>query len=359
VEKDEDEDDIDLQSSGSDFEEELRKETFSGRKRKSIGTTAESESSDDDDDEEEDDDSSRAARKPKKRISRKSGSATPDHNSNSKRKSFFARNSNTPSGPPTNGVTKKDEIDVPNPSFLSLSESSESDNDDRVVAKAAPDAKHSDQTASGKAKLSAPKKADFSQEFAFTQLQALARDHEDEDDHQPWVRKTSSSHSSPVKRKDLHLEASELMALVEEPQSEESDSADDEDEQPEVAPEIKTELASTSSAAIEVTVPLFDQNKRKKKLTEEDVAAKLKRQMDRFRREQQVALHKAHVVCLVAHVRHANAALSQTLVLAAALSVVPQAHAVATKSLTVTKLGQMLSWFKEAFRSKSRSQELR
>merc|ERR1712156_414862 len=96
---------------------------------------------------------------------------------------------------------------------------------------------------------------------------------------------------------------------------------------------------------------------RKRKKKGFDMEAYVKRQLGRVQRELQMLKHHAHVLCLLSHLRYLNsfAALppadhnSAQMLLATALSIIPTAHSVSSKDLTVVRLSSFAAWFKSAF----------
>merc|ERR1712008_672494 len=83
----------------------------------------------------------------------------------------------------------------------------------------------------------------------------------------------------------------------------------------------------------------------------------VKRQLGRAQRELQMLKHHAHVVCLLSHLRHLNSYAafppadhdSAEVLLATALSIIPPAHSIPSKDLTMVRLSSFAAWFKSAF----------
>merc|ERR1712156_512097 len=96
---------------------------------------------------------------------------------------------------------------------------------------------------------------------------------------------------------------------------------------------------------------------RKRKKKRFDMEAYVKRQLGRVQRELQMLKHHAHVLCLLSHLRYLNSFAafppadhnSAQMLLATALSIIPTAHSVSSKDLTVVRLSSFAAWFKSAF----------
>merc|ERR1712228_98088 len=96
---------------------------------------------------------------------------------------------------------------------------------------------------------------------------------------------------------------------------------------------------------------------RKRKKKGFDMEAYVKRELGRAQRELQMLKHHGHVLCLLSHLRYLNSFAafppadhdSAQMLLATALSVIPTAHSVSSKDLTVVRLSSFASWFKSAF----------
>merc|ERR1711915_47239 len=94
------------------------------------------------------------------------------------------------------------------------------------------------------------------------------------------------------------------------------------------------------------TVALPQHMKRKKRKGF-DVEAYLKRQLGRARREIALLMHKSHIVCLLGHMLSMNKILSMHELRGLALSIVPATHCHTESSLTLVRLGYLITWLKE------------
>eukprot|EP00092_Neocalanus_flemingeri_P034789 GFUD01037861.1.p1 GENE.GFUD01037861.1~~GFUD01037861.1.p1 ORF type:complete len:898 (+),score=341.47 GFUD01037861.1:69-2762(+) len=98
---------------------------------------------------------------------------------------------------------------------------------------------------------------------------------------------------------------------------------------------------------VEITIPL-PQHLRKKKKKGFDIAAFLKRELSKARRELAVLQHKSHLTCLLAHLVYLHTSLSTSMLEGLALSIVPDSHCHQGDQLTLARLGSLLAWVREA-----------
>ncbi|KAG0717629.1 DNA repair protein complementing XP-C cells [Chionoecetes opilio] len=121
-----------------------------------------------------------------------------------------------------------------------------------------------------------------------------------------------------------------------------------------------TELLSKASSLssnqegvqIELDAPetLWGMRKRRKKRTEEELIEDyLRRKVNDTIRKVAQNAHKAHLVCLLAHGRHINAALGSGTLLGAALSTTPGRNAHPPGRLDLTHLQRLVGWFGKKF----------
>jgi len=116
-------------------------------------------------------------------------------------------------------------------------------------------------------------------------------------------------------------------------------SSDDDNEEAVVTSPVKPQKS------IEINIALPENRKRKKGF---DLAAYLKRELAKGRRELQVLLHQCHYLCLVAHLRYLNLALQDNMLQSVALSLVPAAHSHPLSNLTLPRLQGLVSWLRDA-----------
>ena len=135
------------------------------------------------------------------------------------------------------------------------------------------------------------------------------------------------------------LEISTLLAQGE------GDSVDDVEEEEQA--EIKAESEMVNG--VEVTIAMPDNQRRKKQKKGFDVAAFIKREVNKSRRELQLTLHKVHYTCLLAHLVHLDKLLSNQLLQATGLSMVPLAHSgTPPDKMSLIGIGALVSWLRGA-----------
>jgi len=120
-----------------------------------------------------------------------------------------------------------------------------------------------------------------------------------------------------------------------------------------IAKDIEDEPDNTAAPAVpkegvEITIAVPEHLRKKKKKKGFDVAAFLKREIARARRELAVLLHKSHFTCLVANLIYLNRSLSTSMLQGLALSIVPTSHSHKPKDLTLTRLASLVTWVREA-----------
>ena len=125
-------------------------------------------------------------------------------------------------------------------------------------------------------------------------------------------------------KKKLDSDVADLLSMGEREVTKKDEVSDDDDEGDLIdAGEKQSQEEDDRTEGVEVTVALPEKKKTKRKVF--DVEAYVKRAIQKARRENQVLLHKAHFVCLVAHLRYLSGMVSACKVsLGCALSVVPK-----------------------------------
>merc|ERR1712156_674857 len=138
--------------------------------------------------------------------------------------------------------------------------------------------------------------------------------------------------------------------------SSENDTDNEADAKAEEADTKKQNQTESKSEVISIELP-NEGGIRKRKKKGFDMEAYVKRQLGRVQRELQMLKHHAHVLCLLSHLRYLNSFAafppadhnSAQMLLATALSIIPTAHSVSSKDLTVVRLSSFAAWFKSAF----------
>ncbi|XP_049937676.1 DNA repair protein complementing XP-C cells homolog isoform X2 [Schistocerca serialis cubense] len=94
--------------------------------------------------------------------------------------------------------------------------------------------------------------------------------------------------------------------------------------------------------AVTVQVPNMHQKKKKKGI---DVAVYVRRQINRVRRDIQILMHKAHLLCWVAHGNYVNKILNSEMLMALALSLVPSKYCYTDRHIDLSNLKRIVQWF--------------
>jgi len=157
-------------------------------------------------------------------------------------------------------------------------------------------------------------------------------------------KRTKKIHSAskPSKNKTNRINdesISKLLAFGEGVTEEQAKGSDEDDTKP-ATPVVPKE-------GVEITIAL-PQHLRKKKKKGFDVAAFLKREMSRAKRELQVLMHKCHLTGLVANLLYLHTNLSTSMLKGVALSIIPDSHSHKPQQLTLARLGSLLAWVREA-----------
>lgn len=97
---------------------------------------------------------------------------------------------------------------------------------------------------------------------------------------------------------------------------------------------------------IEVTLEMPDLY-RKRKTKRFDLEAHLRRRLNRMKREFQVLIHKAHLLCWIAHGRYVNSVLNSEVLMAQSLSLIPSQHCYPAKHTNLSYLEKIVEWFKK------------
>ncbi|XP_065347263.1 DNA repair protein complementing XP-C cells homolog [Cloeon dipterum] len=86
---------------------------------------------------------------------------------------------------------------------------------------------------------------------------------------------------------------------------------------------------------------------KKKKTKSMDLEAIIKRRINQIRREKQVELHKASLLCCLCHGMYINKKLNSPTLMAVALSILPSQHCYPPKKCDLSYLEKIVSWFKK------------
>lgn len=94
---------------------------------------------------------------------------------------------------------------------------------------------------------------------------------------------------------------------------------------------------------LQITVEMPNPVKKKKGV---DLLAAIKRRINRVRKENQVLIHKVHLLCWIAHGNYVNTKINSENVLASALSLVPSQNCFPADRTDLNYLTQILKWFR-------------
>lgn len=133
-------------------------------------------------------------------------------------------------------------------------------------------------------------------------------------------------------RKDDQTDVRLLLAMGESKVDCDEESENDEPVREDVEREIQ----------VRIDMPSLSGKKTKKKF---DIEAALKRRLNAVKRENQVYLHKVHILCLLAHWNQVDESLTSETLLASALSIVPSDKFYPPKLATLEYLEKLVSWF--------------
>lgn len=100
---------------------------------------------------------------------------------------------------------------------------------------------------------------------------------------------------------------------------------------------------------IQVTVELPGVMRKKKGV---DLMASIKRRLNRVRKENQVLVHKVHLLCWIAHGNYINKALNNQIILSMALSLVPSELCPSNKKpVNLKYLEKVVMWYQDAIKN--------
>ncbi|CAH1963327.1 unnamed protein product [Acanthoscelides obtectus] len=97
--------------------------------------------------------------------------------------------------------------------------------------------------------------------------------------------------------------------------------------------------------AVEITVDTVPQLQKKKRA---DVLAAMKRRLNRIRKENQVLVHKVHLLCWIAHGNFINSVINNTEIMGLALSLMPSEKCYPADRVDLSYLEQIVQWFKKS-----------
>lgn len=114
----------------------------------------------------------------------------------------------------------------------------------------------------------------------------------------------------------------------------------------EIKNEIKPENQENKNTIkdVEITVDMPGRIAKKKGF---DLMASIKRRINRVKKEQQVYIHKVHLLCWIGHGNYVNKVLNQESIQAIALSLLPSQHCYPASRVDLSYLEQILTWYRK------------
>lgn len=104
------------------------------------------------------------------------------------------------------------------------------------------------------------------------------------------------------------------------------------------------ETYSVPKEGVQVTIELPN-SKQKIKSKGFDIEAAMKRRINLIKKENQIFMHKVHVLCWVAHCLHLNRTINNDDLLGIALSLIPSKHCYPPKHADLSYLEKLVDWF--------------
>lgn len=95
---------------------------------------------------------------------------------------------------------------------------------------------------------------------------------------------------------------------------------------------------------VQITVQMPGVIRQKKGL---DLIAAMKRRLNRIKKENQVLIHKVHLLCWIAHGNHVNVTINDEKLMGLALSLIPSEHCYPSDRTDLNYLEQILSWYRK------------
>lgn len=104
------------------------------------------------------------------------------------------------------------------------------------------------------------------------------------------------------------------------------------------------EKYSVPKEGVQVTIELPNL-KQKRKSKDFDIEAAMKRRINLIRKENQIFMHKVHVLCWIAHCLYLNRTINNDDLLGVALSLIPSKHCYPPKHADLSYLEKLVDWF--------------
>ncbi|CAH1281675.1 unnamed protein product [Diabrotica balteata] len=103
---------------------------------------------------------------------------------------------------------------------------------------------------------------------------------------------------------------------------------------------------------IEIRIGAMPEHCRNKKGT--DLIAAMKRRLNRMRKENQIYVHKVHLLCWIAHGNFVNSVISSSDILSIALSLLPSDKCYPSDRVDLSYLEQIVQWYKRTIKLKEK-----
>lgn len=149
--------------------------------------------------------------------------------------------------------------------------------------------------------------------------------------------------SSLVFQKENCTEMSDLAGSL---HSSDFESCSDSDKEWEEVKESQKNKDVVPKKNIQITVEMPNVLKKKKGV---DLIAAMKRRFNRIKKENQVSIHKVHLLCWIAHGNYVSSSINSEKVLALGLSLLPSKHCYPADRTDLNYLEQIVKWFKNTF----------
>ncbi|KAG5868154.1 hypothetical protein JTB14_017347 [Gonioctena quinquepunctata] len=110
----------------------------------------------------------------------------------------------------------------------------------------------------------------------------------------------------------------------------------------------KEAASSVPKTGLQITIGDMPDNCKKKKGY--DLLAAMKRRLNRIRKENQLYVHKVHLLCWIAHGNYVNSVLNSTNILGIALSLLPSDKCYPSNRTDLGYLEQIVQWYKKSMK---------
>ncbi|XP_074027416.1 DNA repair protein complementing XP-C cells homolog isoform X2 [Leptinotarsa decemlineata] len=123
------------------------------------------------------------------------------------------------------------------------------------------------------------------------------------------------------------------------------ESSEDDWEEVKVKDRPENKVSQASKTGLEITVGEMPDHCKKKKGV--DLLSAMKRRLNRIRKENQIYVHKVHLLCWIAHGNFLNSTINNTHILGLALSLLPSDKCYPSDRIDLGYLEQIVQWYKK------------